>query len=94
MPHAPMQIVHKTRLPTIAWLKGTRASCRSLKAGIAYQNVPIHPKTANTPANASVVRQTERRLFRVRRARFTFSRMSPALAVQMNGFGLSLWRSM
>ncbi len=43
---------------------------------------------------ASVVRQTERRLFRVRRARFTFSRISAARAVQMNGFGLSLWRSM
>ena len=50
--------------------------------------------TALPTATPSVVRQTDRRLFRVRRARFTFSRMSAARAVQMKGFGLSLWRSM
>lgn len=36
----------------------------------------------------SVVRHAEWRLFRVRRARFTFSRMSAARAIQINGFGL------
>src|SRR5882724_5287526 len=39
---------------------------------------------------AGVVRQTDRRVFRVRRARLTFSRISEARAVQMNGLGLSL----
>ena len=41
-------------------------------------------------AQASVVRHAECRLWRALRARFTFSRMSAALAVQMNGFGFSL----
>jgi hypothetical protein len=60
--------------------------------GIA-QNLNLQGATL-TLQLPSVVRQTERRLFRVRRARFTFSRISAARAVQMNGFGLSLWRSM
>jgi hypothetical protein len=36
------------------------------------------------------VRQTDRTLFRAFLARFTFCRMSFALAVQMNGFGFSM----
>jgi len=39
---------------------------------------------------ASVVRHTDRRLFNAACARETFSRMSFAFAVQMNGFGLAL----
>ena len=37
--------------------------------------------------SASVVRHAECRLFRALRARFTFSGISLALAVQINGFG-------
>ena len=75
------------------------------REGIQYRSITVtlHPvvggnirtrRMSRFPDRASVVRQTDRRLFRVRRARFTFSRMSAARAVQMNGFGLSLWRSM
>ena len=42
----------------------------------------------------SVVRHTDGTLFRLRRARFTFSRMSEALAVQMYGLGSELCCSM
>ena len=38
----------------------------------------------------SVVRQTVDNLLSLARARFTFSRMSDALAVQMKGFGSTL----
>ena len=41
----------------------------------------------NSPQEASVVRQTDHNLLLAARARFTFSRMSEALAVQTNGFG-------
>ena len=40
---------------------------------------------------ASVVRHADCRLSSALRARFTFSRMSLALAVQMNGLGAWLW---
>ncbi len=39
---------------------------------------------------SSVVRQTDRRVLRVRRARLTFSKISEARAVQIKGLGLSL----
>ena len=39
---------------------------------------------------ASVVRHTDRHLFRAARPRFTFSKMSQALAVQMKGLGSRL----
>ena len=39
---------------------------------------------------ASVVRQTVDNLLSLARARFTFSKMSDALAVQMNGLGSAL----
>jgi hypothetical protein len=44
----------------------------------------------NPGIGVSVVRHAEGRLWRARRARLTFSKMSAALAVQMNGFGFSL----
>ncbi len=39
---------------------------------------------------SSVVRQTVDNLFSLARARLTFSKMSDAFAVQMNGFGSAL----
>src|SRR5712675_462550 len=43
---------------------------------------------------AGVVRHADRPLYKVRRARVTFSKISEARAVQMKGLGFSLWRSM
>jgi hypothetical protein len=44
--------------------------------------------------SASVVRHADRPLYKVRRARVTFSKISEARAVQMKGLGFWLWRSM
>jgi hypothetical protein len=46
--------------------------------------------SAKSRSASSVVRHTDRRLFNTAWARETFSRMSFAFAVQMNGFGLAL----
>ena len=57
---------------------------------------PFHPNRLQPIINrlehtgASVVRQTVDNLLSLARARFTFSRMSDALAVQMKGFGATL----
>jgi hypothetical protein len=48
----------------------------------------------STLYGASVVRHSEQILSSERRPRFTFSRISLALAVQMNALGLSLWAVM
>ena len=50
--------------------------------------------TLKTVGASSVVRQLELLLFRTALARVTLARMSLALAVQMNGFGLALWTAM
>jgi hypothetical protein len=59
--------------------------CHCRLKGILPMRVTAYPET-----EPSVARQTDRRVFRVRRARLTFSRISVARAVQMKGLGLSL----
>lgn len=48
-------------------------------------------RDAKKTGRPSVVRHTDCNLFNFSRPRLTFSRMSDALAVQINGFGFSLW---
>jgi hypothetical protein len=61
---------------------------------MAVSNKKLMAKLQTDFNLASVLRQAERRLCRARRVRLTFSRISAARAVQMNGFGFSLWWSM
>src|ERR1035437_10318618 len=77
--------VHQTTVGE--WIREKRQQPEFLSPPESRQHFDVWQfATADDDAGTpSVVRQTDRRVFRVRRARFTFSKMSVARAVQMNG---------
>lgn len=100
-------VAHELQLARAEWdLRKLCPECKvvtPLIRGISFVPGGAHPQAWSRPvyklvelflSRPSVVRQTDWALFRALRARFTFSRMSLALAVQMKGLGFSLWRSM
>jgi hypothetical protein len=54
---------------------------------VVFKASPAYQGSSKRSVQTSVVRHSDATLSRVRRARVTFSRMSDALAVQMNGLG-------
>lgn len=55
-----------------------------------HEHVRAEPVVESSFAQSSAVRHRDRRLFNAACARETFSRMSEAFAVQINGLGLAL----
>ena len=62
----------------------------SASSAAAALSSPATLSRAAFACSASLVRQAERNESSIVRARLTFSRMSEALAVQMNGLGFAL----
>ena len=73
-------------------LEWARSFADALGAKLVLLHVIDIPKVTSQCdlRHCCVVRQTDRRVFRVRRARLTFSKISEARAVQIKGLGLSL----